>query len=125
MQVERIYLSAGCEIVRCRFAGTKNILLDFTAGTEPIDADIDRDRVRITVLDNGCGIPAEDHERVFQPFFTTKSIGRGTGLGLAITYGIVKMHRGSIWFESASGSGAVFFIELHVSQARQIRSMTP
>jgi len=84
----------------------------------------DRSRVRITVRDNGCGIPPEDHDRVFQPFFTTKSIGRGTGLGLAITYGIVKMHHGSIWFESAPGKGATFFIELPVSQARQTRSMT-
>ncbi|HSW39231.1 MAG TPA: ATP-binding protein, partial [Acidobacteriota bacterium] len=84
----------------------------------------ERERVRITVKDDGRGIPAEDHERVFQPFFTTKSIGRGTGLGLSIAYGIVKMHNGTIWFESVRGSGAVFFIELPVSQARQTRSMT-
>jgi two-component system NtrC family sensor kinase len=83
----------------------------------------ERDRVRVVVRDTGCGIPAEDHDRVFQPFFTTKSIGRGTGLGLAITYGIVKMHHGSIWFESAHGSGTAFFIELPVSQARQTRSI--
>ncbi len=84
-----------------------------------------RDRIRLAVKDDGCGIPAEDHDRVFQPFFTTKSIGRGTGLGLAITYGIVKMHHGSIWFESEPQKGATFFIELPVSQARQTRSMTP
>jgi signal transduction histidine kinase len=78
----------------------------------------------LAVRDDGCGIPAEDHDRIFQPFFTTKSIGRGTGLGLAITYGIVKMHHGSIWFESAPGEGATFFIELPASQARQTRSMT-
>ena len=84
-----------------------------------------RDRVRIAVADDGCGIPSEDHDRVFQPFFTTKSIGRGTGLGLAIAYGIVKMHHGSIWFDSEPGKGATFFIELPVSQARQTRSMTP
>lgn len=85
----------------------------------------DRDRIRIAICDNGCGIPQQDHDRVFQPFFTTKSIGRGTGLGLAITYGIVKMHQGSIWFESEQGKGATFFIELPVSQTRQTRSMTP
>lgn len=84
----------------------------------------ERDRIRISVRDDGCGIPLEDHDRVFQPFFTTKSIGRGTGLGLAIAYGIVKMHQGSIWFESKPGNGAEFFIELPISQARQTRSMT-
>jgi signal transduction histidine kinase len=139
---------------------SKSIRLGLDSGTEPIEADADRDqmtqvlvnliqngiealgdrggevtvslaysegrdRVRIAVRDNGCGIPAEDHDRVFQPFFTTKSIGRGTGLGLAIAYGIVKMHHGSIWFESEPGKGATFFIELPVSQARQTRSMTP
>jgi signal transduction histidine kinase len=85
----------------------------------------DRNRIRIAVRDNGCGIPPEDHDRVFQPFFTTKSIGRGTGLGLAITYGIVKMHHGSIWFESEQGKGATFFIELPVNQSSLTRSMTP
>jgi signal transduction histidine kinase/iron only hydrogenase large subunit-like protein len=82
------------------------------------------DRIRIAVRDNGCGIRTEDQDRVFQPFFTTKSIGRGTGLGLSIAYGIVKMHHGNIWFESTPGNGATFFIELPVSQARQTRSMT-
>jgi signal transduction histidine kinase len=84
----------------------------------------EHNRVRAAVRDSGCGIPPEDHDRVFQPFFTTKNIGRGTGLGLAIAYGIVKMHHGSIWFESGPGIGTTFFIELPVSQARQTRSMT-
>lgn len=83
-----------------------------------------RDRVLLIVRDTGCGIPPQDHERVFQPFFTTKSLGRGTGLGLPIAYGIVKMHRGTIWFESSVGLGTAFFIELPVSQARQTRSLS-
>jgi signal transduction histidine kinase len=77
----------------------------------------DRNRVRITVRDNGCGIPPEDQDRIFQPFFTTKNIGRGTGLGLAITYGIVKMHQGTIWLESAPGSGTTLFVEVPLTQA--------
>jgi signal transduction histidine kinase len=81
-----------------------------------------RNRVRITVRDTGCGIPKEDHDRVFQPFFTTKNIGRGTGLGLAITYGIVKIHQGTIWFESTPGTGTTFFIELPLAQAFQTGS---
>ncbi|MHB8771163.1 MAG: [Fe-Fe] hydrogenase large subunit C-terminal domain-containing protein [Syntrophales bacterium] len=80
-------------------------------------------RIRISVADQGCGIPAEDRERVFQPFFTTKSIGKGVGLGLPICYGIVKMHRGSIWFDSAVESGTTFHIDLPKTQAMAGRSM--
>ncbi|MDR1726591.1 MAG: 4Fe-4S binding protein [Acidobacteriota bacterium] len=80
------------------------------------------DRVRISVEDDGCGIPDEDHDRVFQPFFTTKNIGRGTGLGLAIAYGIVKLHQGTIWFESKPGEGTTFYIEAPLQQARPMQS---
>lgn len=54
------------------------------------------DWVTICVRDEGTGINPADLEKVFEPFYTTKGIGKGTGLGLATTYGIVKMHRGQI-----------------------------
>jgi len=54
------------------------------------------DWVTISVSDQGTGIDARDMEKVFEPFYTTKGIGKGTGLGLATTYGVVKMHRGHI-----------------------------
>ncbi len=84
----------------------------------------DRDRVRISVSDQGVGIPPEARDKIFQPFFTTKSIGKGTGLGLPISYGIVKMHRGTIWFESESGKGTTFHLELPQSQAMHARSIS-
>jgi signal transduction histidine kinase len=48
------------------------------------------------ISDTGTGIKEEDKEKIFEPFYTTKGIGKGTGLGLATTYGIVKMHNGQI-----------------------------
>jgi two-component system NtrC family sensor kinase len=80
-------------------------------------------KVRITLKDQGCGIPPEDRERIFQPFFTTKSIGKGVGLGLPICYGIVKMHRGNIWYDSSVGEGTTFHIELPKTQTVGGRSM--
>lgn len=56
--------------------------------------------VVIQVKDTGVGIPDENKDKLFTPFFTTKGIGQGTGLGLATIYGIVKMHRGKIDVES-------------------------
>ena len=54
------------------------------------------DEVRVAVQDTGCGIAPQNLAKIYEPFFTTKQIGKGTGLGLAVTYGIVKMHRGRI-----------------------------
>ncbi len=58
---------------------------------------------RITVRDNGTGIPAEIMERMFDPFFTTKPRDEGTGLGLSISHGIVKDHHGELYFETEPG----------------------
>ena len=71
----------------------------------------------ISIQDEGCGIDAGDLEKIFEPFYTTKGIGKGTGLGLATTYGIVKMHRGQIDVKSNSKSdmgprGTEFIIKL-------------
>jgi len=69
-------------------------------------------RIRIDVNDEGAGIPRSARDKVFQPFFTTKSIGKGTGLGLPISYGIVKMHNGTIWFDTETDRGTTFHVEL-------------
>lgn len=69
-------------------------------------------RIFLEISDNGPGIPAEIASRIFDPFFTTKPPGMGTGLGLSIVYGIIRQHDGEISFESESGSGAKFIIEL-------------
>jgi nitrogen fixation/metabolism regulation signal transduction histidine kinase len=65
---------------------------------------------RVQVRDSGPGIGADDHGRVFNPYYTTKS--DGTGLGLAIVERIVFDHGGQIWFETEAGMGTTFFIDI-------------
>ncbi|RCK79578.1 MAG: [FeFe] hydrogenase large subunit, fused to signal transduction histidine kinase [Candidatus Ozemobacter sibiricus] len=74
----------------------------------------ERQQVEVTIADTGVGIPEENLSKLFTPFYTTKGIGKGTGLGLAITYGIVKMHRGTITVQSKPGEGTRFTIVLPV-----------
>jgi signal transduction histidine kinase len=71
-----------------------------------------RDRIVATVRDTGGGIPAGALTRIFEPFYTTKEVGKGTGLGLAIAYGIVLEHGGQISAANHPEGGAVFTVEL-------------
>ena len=74
----------------------------------------ERDRVLVEVVDDGPGIPPENHARIFEPFYTTKDVGRGTGLGLDVSYRIVVgRHGGDIHVASAPG-GTRFEVRLPV-----------
>jgi signal transduction histidine kinase len=79
--------------------------------------------VRITIKDNGPGIPSEIKDKIFQPFFTTKPSGQGTGLGLSLSYDIIKAHGGEIKVETKGarpddpvgrGVGSEFIIQLPI-----------
>ncbi|MBF0329391.1 MAG: HAMP domain-containing protein [Nitrospirae bacterium] len=72
--------------------------------------------VELEFSDTGPGISEEVQKRLFEPFLTTKPVGKGTGLGLAVSYGIIKKHGGQIFAESKQGQGADFFIRLPLGE---------
>ncbi|MFN2532556.1 MAG: ATP-binding protein [Pyrinomonadaceae bacterium] len=72
----------------------------------------------VEVSDNGIGIAPENVAKIYDPFYTTKGVGRGTGLGLAVSYGIVQEHAGRIGVESTPGKGTTFRITLPTVRSR-------
>jgi signal transduction histidine kinase/CheY-like chemotaxis protein len=89
--------------------------------TEPLGTD----QLRITVRDNGPGIPSEVQSRIFEPFFTTRPVGEGTGLGLAVSQQIVTQHRGQISFESEASQGTTFFVDLPICAPGESENTCP
>jgi signal transduction histidine kinase len=73
---------------------------------------VDAHGVIVQVKDTGDGIKREDIKRIYDPFFTTKGIGRGTGLGLSVSYGILQEHGGAILVDSVPGKGTTFQVAL-------------
>jgi len=76
--------------------------------------------IKLSVSDDGCGIPPEVMNRIFDPYFTTKPVGEGTGLGLSTVHGIIKDHGGSIQVHSESGGGTTFNVLLPVADTEAI-----
>lgn len=77
------------------------------------------DWVCIEVSDNGVGMSAETREKMFDPFYTTKEVGRATGLGLSISYGIIQSHQGKIEVESELGKGTTFLVKLPLKMGKR------
>ncbi|MCZ4410063.1 ATP-binding protein [Cryomorphaceae bacterium 1068] len=90
----------------CAQSGTENPIVTVTTKRTTSDA------LRISISDNGPGIPPDIKDKIFQPFFTTKPTGQGTGLGLSLSYDIVKAHGGEIKISNNEGGGADFCITL-------------
>ena len=71
----------------------------------------ENDHVSVKVIDTGIGMSKEVKNKIFEPFYTTKKVGRGTGLGVSISYGIIQDYKGSIEIESEVGKGTTFTLK--------------
>jgi|WetSurMetagenome_2_1015567.scaffolds.fasta_scaffold99408_1 two-component system, cell cycle sensor histidine kinase and response regulator CckA len=78
------------------------------------------DYFKLTVSDTGSGIEPDIIDRIFDPYFTTKEIGKGSGMGLAVVHGIVKNHNGAISVSSSPGNGAVFTILIPLLKNKKV-----
>jgi len=81
-------------------------------GTITIRTWANEEKIYIQIQDSGKGIPTDVIDKIYDPFFTTKSVGKGVGLGLSITYGIIQEHNGKIDVKSVQNSGTTFTISL-------------
>lgn len=119
-------------VVKCLATEIQQVLLNLITnaeqalqGFEPsegrrmitISVRADETTATLEVKDNGPGIPTEQRRHVFEPFYTTKTVGNGTGLGLSVSYFIItKHHSGNIMLEPARGGGCVFIVTLPKQQ---------
>lgn len=76
--------------------------------------------LRLRVQDNGCGMKSEVVEKIFDPFYTTKEVGKGTGIGLSTVMGIIHQHQGFIKVDSAPERGAIFELYFPVSDQQPV-----
>lgn len=99
-----------------------NILINAVDASENVNNEINvsskliQNNIRITVEDKGSGIEKDKLNKIFEPFYTTKEVGKGTGLGLTVSYGIVKKFGGEINVKSEVGKGSIFEIVLPIVQ---------
>jgi two-component system, NtrC family, sensor kinase len=95
---------------------TKGILSQITIRTSVINAHL----IEIAIADNGVGIPESIQSQIFNPFFTTKPVGKGTGMGLAISYQIIcEKHGGKFNCSSSINKGTEFTIQIPLKQSRE------
>ena len=85
-----------------------------SGGMVRVTCDREGDLAVVSVEDNGCGMSRDQQEKIFEPYYTTKDLGKGTGLGLAITRKVIEMHGGRIVVNSTEGQGTVFAVRLPV-----------
>lgn len=105
-QIDQVFMNIIINAAQAMLKGGKLTIATFKA---------DQRRIEIKITDTGVGIPKENINRVFEPFFTTRGVGEGTGLGLSVVYSIIKNHRGDIRIESQPGQGTTVTISLPIA----------
>ncbi|HEY7617714.1 MAG TPA: ATP-binding protein, partial [Terriglobales bacterium] len=106
----------GNQLLQCFLqiiSNAKDALVEVGGGTFAVSARQEGDELVLEFVDTGPGL--REPQRVFDPFYTTKPVGRGTGLGLSATYGVVQDHGGRIACENRPEGGAAFVIRLPIA----------
>ena len=96
-----------------------------TRGDVWLACGVEDGRAWATVRDNGAGMSPEVKEHIFDPFYTTKSVGQGTGLGLSISHGIIQQHHGAISVESVEGQGTILRATLPAAEQPAASASAP
>lgn len=121
-------------LTNARDALTANGHVTITVSDAELDADAHLDRgfsvvpgryVQLAVTDNGQGMSQATLTRIFEPFYTTKPVGKGAGLGLSMVYGIIKRHDGYVWAESRPGQGTTMRLYLPAASAERGGRLPP
>jgi signal transduction histidine kinase len=113
------FLSAGVEEINCDPDKLKQVFINIISngleamtagGSISVSTEGLPNGIEVRIADEGTGIPEEDLEHIFEPFYTTRETG--SGLGLSISYKIIEAHGGEIWADSSPGKGTSFIIQL-------------
>jgi len=109
--------------------GTVNVAVRPVAAVDIVCASCGKriagDFVELSVSDSGPGIPPEVLERIFEPFYSTKPVGKGSGMGLAVVHGIVHEHGGHVIVDTCAGQGTAFRILLPPTERTVVPSPSP
>jgi signal transduction histidine kinase len=111
-EIEQVFLNLFLNAVDAMPHGGR---LRISAHATPAAPPDGNGQIEVTVADTGEGIPAELHERIFEPFFSTKPESHGTGLGLSVCQGLIRSHQGAIELQSEPGKGTRFIVKLPIA----------
>jgi PAS domain S-box-containing protein len=119
---EALMVRVDCDLMKQAILNlVLNGVQSMTGGTLTLTARRDDEMILAEVLDQGCGIPPEAQEKIFELYYTTKGDKGGSGIGLAQTYQIMQWHYGSVEFDSIVGAGTTFRLRLPVAAAKPDR----